>query len=58
MIILWLLKKGLAHSLYGSKGKNPLVSTKLDLEKAYDCLSWKVIGDALAALNFPPKFIT
>ncbi|WOL17755.1 hypothetical protein Cni_G26548 [Canna indica] len=45
------------HSIYNSKGKNPYVVVKIDLEKTFDIISWNVIFGMLNHLGFPDKFI-
>lgn len=52
-----LIAQEIAHSMYNSKGKNPYVMIKIDLEKAYEKLSWNAIISVLRACNFPKKLI-
>lgn len=47
----------LAHPMFKSKGKYPLILFKIDLEKAFDKISWNAIYKGLAILNFPETFI-
>lgn len=47
-----------SHSIYKTKGKNPLVIIKVDLEKVYDRLLWNIIVNVLRAFNFPEVFVS
>ncbi|WOK98017.1 hypothetical protein Cni_G06725 [Canna indica] len=47
----------IAHSMYGSKSKNQWVMVKIDLEKAYDKISWAAFFAMLNAYKFPYKFV-
>lgn len=46
------------HSFRFKKGKGAFLMAKLDLEKAYDKLSWNSIKEILMKLNFPPQIIS
>lgn len=39
------------------KGKTGWASIKIDLQKAYDKISWEFLQDLLSFMNFPPKWI-
>lgn len=43
--------------MFSSKEKILLILVKLDLEKAFDHLSWDSILKVLKSMNFPSKFI-
>ena len=40
---------------YGTKRMSPRCTMKVDLHKAYDCVSWEFLGRTLQSFNFPPK---
>lgn len=47
------------HTLHSKrKGKIGHMALKLDIEKAYDNLSWDFLHKTLQAFNFPPDFIS
>ncbi|WOL17301.1 hypothetical protein Cni_G26092 [Canna indica] len=52
-----LIIQEISHSMYGSKSKNALVMVKIDLEKAYDKVSWAAIIVMLKVYKFPDKFV-
>lgn len=45
------------HSMRNKKGKKGWLAIKIDLEKAYDRLSWNYIKETLEDIGFPPNFI-
>ena len=45
------------HSLHRRKGKVGDMIVKLDLEKAYDRMSWFFLEDTLHSMNFPSRWI-
>ena len=45
------------NSMKRRKNKSSGVANKLDLEKAYNTLTWSFIGKNLKAFNFPSKWI-
>lgn len=45
------------HTIKKSRSKNGLMAIKIDLEKAYDRVSWTFLRDTLVAFNFPPSWI-
>ncbi|XP_061367124.1 uncharacterized protein LOC133310245 [Gastrolobium bilobum] len=48
-----IIVQELIHSMHRMKGKKGFFSIKIDLEKAYDKLSWKFIRSVLEDLQFP-----
>ena len=46
------------HSMRKMKGKVGYMALKVDLEKAYDRLSWDFIFDTVNDIGFPPRLIT
>lgn len=49
--------KELAYTMFPSKGRYHLVIFKVNLEKAFDNITWEAIYRALLDLNLPSKFI-
>ncbi|OMO50810.1 reverse transcriptase [Corchorus capsularis] len=45
------------HTVKKSRSKNGLMAVKIDLEKAYDRVSWDFLRDTIMAFNFPPSWI-
>ncbi|GKV06349.1 hypothetical protein SLEP1_g18249 [Rubroshorea leprosula] len=54
----WDLVSELVYSFTKRKGCVGDMIVKLDLEKAYDCLKWGFVKEALVFFNFPPKIIS
>ncbi|XP_043695571.1 uncharacterized protein LOC122646144 [Telopea speciosissima] len=53
----------MAHEMFHyikkrKKGSKKLISLKLDMEKAYDCLEWSFIEEVLLKLGFHTKWIS
>ena len=42
---------------YGRRSLSPRCAIKVDLQKAFDSLSWEFIMNVLTVLNFPNQFI-
>ena len=40
------------------RGKDRLMAVKVDLEKAYDRLSWNVISDTLQDIGIPGRLLS
>lgn len=47
----------LTHSMYNSHSKKPLVMMKIDLQKAFDSLSWSPLARTVGMMNFPQRII-
>lgn len=52
-----ILAQEIFHSMRNKRGKKGWMAIKLDLEKAYDRLSWPFIKETLVDIGFPVKFI-
>ncbi|GLT27442.1 hypothetical protein SLA2020_024390 [Shorea laevis] len=53
-----IILQELVYSFSKKKGRKGDMIIKLDLEKAYDCLEWSFIREALVFFNFPAKTIS
>ena len=42
---------------YGRGGNAPRCTLKVDLHKAFDCISWRFLCRVLVHFNFPPKMV-
>ncbi|CAH9085655.1 unnamed protein product [Cuscuta epithymum] len=51
-----LITQEVVHSLESRKGRKCGMIMKLDLQKAYDCLSWKFLEVTLTDFGFPMEF--
>ncbi|KAM6577644.1 hypothetical protein CsatB_029481 [Cannabis sativa] len=49
--------KEIVHSMGKKRGKNGYMMIKLDMEKAYDKMSWKFIVEVLERLKFDARFV-
>lgn len=45
------------HSLKGFRGTKTGIVLKIDLEKAYDRISWDFLRDTLTTVGFPDQFV-
>ncbi|XP_061340525.1 uncharacterized protein LOC133287003 [Gastrolobium bilobum] len=52
-----IIVQELIHSMHRMKGKKSFLSIKIDLEKAYDKLSWSFIRSVLEDLKFPGDLV-
>ena len=53
-----IIVQELIHSMAKKKGRTRVMTIKLDLEKAYDCLEWNFICDTLKLFRFPSHLIS
>lgn len=53
-----IVAQEMVHSMKRMRGNKSFKSIKIDLEKAYDRLSWSFIQECLEALNLPNPFVT
>lgn len=51
-----IITQELLHTLRSKKGKKGGILMKIDLEKAYDKISWKFLLDTLIFFNFNPAW--
>lgn len=47
----------IVHSMHKKTSPRGFMAIKVDLEKAYDCLSWEFINETLSEARIPPKLI-
>ncbi|PKU75818.1 Putative ribonuclease H protein [Dendrobium catenatum] len=52
-----ILAKELFHKFRFSKSKKDFVSIKVDMEEAYDSMSWSTVNQVLHWFGFPSKFL-
>ncbi|WOL07446.1 hypothetical protein Cni_G16187 [Canna indica] len=52
-----LIVKELIHSFYNSKGKQPFIIIKIDLEKTFDLIKREAIFKVIELYKFPKKNI-
>lgn len=52
-----LIAQEILHSFHTKRGKGGYMAIKVDLEKAYDRLSWKYIRSSLLDAGLPLSFI-
>lgn len=53
-----LLVQEIAHSMSAFKRNKSIIILKVDIEKAFDCVSWEAIINALTVMNFPVIWIS
>ena len=53
-----IIVQELIHSMAKKKGRTRVMTIKLDLEKAYDCLEWNFIRDTLKLFRFLSHLIS
>ena len=53
-----IVTQDIAHSMGKMTRKNSYMTIKVDLEKAYDRLSWDFIFDTLNDIGIPPRLTT
>ncbi|OMO56897.1 reverse transcriptase [Corchorus capsularis] len=52
-----LVAQEMIHTIRKSRGKNGLMAIKIDLEKAYDRISWDFLKETLMMFGFPQPWI-
>uniref|UniRef100_A0A803NUW7 Reverse transcriptase domain-containing protein n=1 Tax=Cannabis sativa TaxID=3483 RepID=A0A803NUW7_CANSA len=53
-----VVAKEIVHSMGKKRGENGYMMIKLDMEKAYDKMRWKFIGEVLGSLKFDKRYIS
>ncbi|XP_073002499.1 uncharacterized protein [Typha latifolia] len=51
-----LAAQEVAHSMAADKGEKPIMMVKMDMEKAYDRVSWRAVIGSLQRMGFPPQW--
>lgn len=52
-----ILTQEVVHSMNNKKGKKGCMIVKVDLQKAYDCVSWSFLETTLIEFGFPTRII-
>lgn len=52
-----IISKKVIHLMRNKVGKRGMMATKIDLEKAFDHMSWSFIHESLLVVGFPDSLV-